>query len=157
VSVVDVLFPRLHDKALGPIRYAWGRWTGDDAALFGHQHVRVRAPGTRQGLGAHVRPLLAQVAAAYPHLRGELLSELYSEFDSARESLGDEIPEDIRSTTAPLALWPHVTLARVWVGAYGIPEDVELAYRLAWDVEHTRGLTIADGALKDYCGSVASW
>jgi len=157
VSVVDVLFPRLSHDMLGSMRFAWGRWTGNHASLFGHQDVRVRVPGTRRDVSSRVRPLLEQVASAYPQLKQELLTELYEEFDSARYELGNDLPDAIRTTTDSAALWPHVTLVRVWVDAYNVREDVELAYRLAWDVEHTRGITVRDGKLHDYCFSVAGW
>jgi hypothetical protein len=152
-----MLFPTLRHDMLGSMRFAWGRWTGNHASLFGHQDVRVRVPGTRRGVSPRVAPLLEQVAGAYPQLKQELLAELYEELDDARYEFGDDVPEAIRSTTDGTALWPHVTLARVWVDAYNVRSDVELAYRLAWDVEHTRGITVRDGMLHDYCFSVGGW
>jgi hypothetical protein len=104
-----------------------------------------------------VHPLLAQVASAYPQVKEELLAELYDELDGARDCLEDDIPLAVRSATSAATLWPYVTLVRVWVGAYGVRHDVELAYELAWDDEHTRGITVTDGRLSDYCGSVAGW
>jgi hypothetical protein len=157
VGVADLLFPTLHDEHLGPMRYWWGRWTGDSVALFGHHKVRVRVPGTRHHVSPRARRLLEQVAAAYPLLKEKLLAELYAEFESAREEIMDEIPHAIRSTTSPEALWPYVTLVRVCVDAYGVTDDVELAYELAWDPEHSRGLTVRNGTVADYCGSVAGW
>jgi hypothetical protein len=157
VSVVDMLFPKRSHDIFGSMRFAWGRWTGNHATLFGHQNVRVRIPGTRREVSPHVGPLLEQVAAAYPRLKQELLAELYDEFDDVRYELGNDVPEAIRSTTDCTALWPHVTLARVWVDAHNVRADVELAYRLAWDVEHTRGITVRAGKLHDYCFSVAGW
>ena len=142
---------------LGPMRYAWGRWTANGANVFGHQEVRVRVPGTRQGLLPYVHPLLTQVATAYPQIKEGLLAELYDEFDGARDSLDDDVPDDVRSATNPTALWSHVTLVHAWVGAYGSQHDIELAYELAWDAEHTRGITVTDGRLSDYCGSVRRW
>jgi hypothetical protein len=153
VNLVDLCFPRMLNATLGPLRYFWGRWSGNKASLFGHHDVRIYVPGTRREIAPRGMALLSEVQAVYPEVKQNLLGRLYEELDGARDVIED-LPPPVRNASAPETLWSYVTLVHVWVDAYGVQGDVELAYDLAWDDDHTRGITVTNGVVSDYSGSV---
>jgi hypothetical protein len=71
------------------------------------------------------------------------------------------LPEDeaklVRSIHTREDLWPHARLVAVTVNAYARVGDTELRYETDWDIEHTLGVTIANGHVTDFCGSVGPW
>jgi hypothetical protein len=98
--------------------------------------------------------LLARYAALLPQIQANLFDhyEPYREADSA-----SELPE--RSEPFPTVeraedVWPHVT--EEWVSIdplRGSPEDgptIEIAYRVAWDKEHTVKARIHDRQVGEF-------
>jgi hypothetical protein len=152
--------PRLADSRLGELRFRRDRWTSLSASCFGETDVELSIPGTRQGISPDARQLLESVERQYPDIKRQALAHIQEHYEPYAESV-DELDENaaavVRSIRTPEALWSHLTLVRVWVGAYGNAGDVELAYETGWDVEHTIGLTISDGHVTNLCGSVGPW
>ena len=54
----------------------------------------------------------------------------------------------------PDEVWPHVRPVRVLIERMGGRETVEIAYRVAWDEEHTLGARFQDWSLVEVNGSV---
>jgi hypothetical protein len=55
---------------------------------------------------------------------------------------------------APTDVWPHTSVAHVRIEPLDRVLTVEIAYRVAWDPEHTLGARIRDWHVFELCGSV---
>jgi len=152
--------PRLVDPRLGELRFGRGRWTSAGASCFGETNVKLSIPGTSQGISPDARHLLESVERQYSDIKTQALAHIqdhYEPYAEMVEDLDENAAAVVRSIRTPTDLWSHLTLVRVWVGAYGNAGDVELAYETEWDVEHTIGLTLSGGRVTRLCGSVGPW
>lgn len=152
--------PQLNDPRFGALRFGRGRWTSENASCFGATGVRVRLPGTRDGISPEARDTFDLLERDYPRIKAEALRhfwEHYEPYAEAVDDLEDEAAALVRSIRQPEDLWSHAKVVRVWVDAYGKAGDVELGFETAWDIEHTIGLTISGGRVTDFCGSVGPW
>jgi hypothetical protein len=79
--------------------------------------------------------------------------EHYAPYKEAVDS-GEETGSLCPSVASPEAVWPHVTPAHVLVEPIeGVP-TVEIAFRVAWDVEHTVGARFQNWQFIELNGSV---
>ena len=176
MRLLDALLrPGIVDPQLGELRYWWGAWTAREASCFGMRGVEARIPGTRKGVSVEARALLGSVEVAYPRLRPEILERFWEHYEPYAQMVQEQLLAEpgshpfgrlplsnhdatlVRSIGSPQDLWVHARLSGVSVNAYGRVGDVELRYRTAWDVEHTLGVTISNGRVTDFCGSVGPW
>ena len=145
--------PRINDSRLGELRFARGRWTSHDASCFGEIDVELRIPGNSQGIAPEARQLLESAESQYAAIKGQALPRFQEHYEPYAEAL-EELRDLVRSIRKPEDLWAHTKLVRVWLGAYEKVGEIELAYRTAWDREHTIGVTVSGGRVVDFCGSV---
>lgn len=134
------------DQELGALTRSGGQWKGR-IALGQHGSVDLSLSGGRQSPDlaslALGRELPARYAALVPQIQSSLFEhyEPYRDADSAGElpPSGDPFPKIERAED----VWPHVFAEWVRVEPLrGSPKDgpiVEIAYRVAWDEEHTVG------------------
>jgi uncharacterized protein DUF6985 len=152
--------PTLVDSRLGELRYRRGWWTTRYASCFGSTQVEVRIPGSREGFSGDSRALFDAVELAYVSLRPQILKRFWAHYEPYAEEIAKMPPDEaklVRSINRPEDLWAHARLVAVTVNAYQSVGDTELRYRTDWDIEHTLGITIADGHVTAFCGSVGPW
>jgi hypothetical protein len=81
------------------------------------------------------------------------LFEHYAPYKEAVDA-GEETGSPCPSVASPEAVWPHVTPAHILVEPLeGVP-TVEIAFRVAWDVEHTVGARFQNWQFIELNGSV---
>jgi hypothetical protein len=105
--------------------------------------VEARLPASR-GLGS-----LASWFSRYPALRSAIAGALFEHYEPYSDEAGD-----IPKLTDPDQVWKHVSLVHVRIEPLSRTETVEIAYRTAWDEEHTLGARFQDWALVELNGSV---
>jgi len=99
------------------------------------------------------RELLTRYAAMRPAI-GRALREHYAPYAEA-VAAGEEPPGAQMPTLAGLdEVWTHVAAVRVLIERLAGRETVEIAYRAAWDEEHTLGARFRDWTLVELSGSV---
>lgn len=145
--------PVLTDVRLGELRFARGRWTSHTARCFGETGLELRIRGNSLGIAPDARQLLESLESRYAVIKTQALPRFQEHYEPYAEAI-EELEDLVRSIRTPEDLWSHIKLVRVWVGAYGKAGEVELAYTTAWDCEHTIGVTVSDGRVTDFCGSV---
>ncbi|MFN8633996.1 MAG: hypothetical protein U0893_09090 [Chloroflexota bacterium] len=174
---VDVLAPfrtrRWHDPALGALARRWGRWHGqivlggDDRdgggtpSTAGQQAVLPTVPLVLAGGRSAPDPALLQLARdlheRYAALLPALERAFFEHYQPYAEAVlaGEEPPSDhLPTLTAPTQVWPHVTPVRVLLDVQRGAPTVEIAYRVAWDEEHTLGARFQNWQLVELNGSV---
>ena len=104
---------------------------------------------TRLGLA---RELGHRYAALRPAIEGALF-EHYEPYSDAESGEGADRGEILR-LSRPDQVWGHVSPVRVLIERLGGVETVEIAYRTAWDTEHTVGARFQGWALTELNGSV---
>jgi hypothetical protein len=149
------------DERLGALTRSGGRWKGR-IVLAQHGSIELSLSGPRASPDsaslALARELPARYVALVPQIQGSLFEHYqpYREADSAGEPprSSEPFPKIERGED----VWPYVSA--VWVRVEplrGSPTDgpiVEIAYRVAWDEEHTVGARIQEWKLFELCGSV---
>jgi hypothetical protein len=154
---VDFLKPRPHrDPMLGELVRQRGYWRGT-ITLGDHGAVPLLLAGPRAapaeaGLGL-ARELASRYAALRPVIARALFEhyEPYAEAVAAGEEDGDAV---VPGLPGPGDVWAHAALVQVRIEPLGGTETVELAYRTAWDTEHTLGARFQGWALVELNGSI---
>lgn len=147
-----------HDK-FGQLSYGFGKWKGKSAKLLQHEAVILIIPGDKTGPSAVAIKQLEQLEQNYSDMMEKLASTLYEEHYMAGKEAFDSgelegLVEDYPTIDSPADIWPFVKVARVWVDAYGKHGQIEVAFLVDWDEEHSLGFTFEDCKVVDFCGSV---
>jgi hypothetical protein len=143
------------DAELGELRRSGGYWKGGlELAPCGP--FRLALTGSRKApdptsLGL-AKELPEQFALLMPEMEAGLFEHYipYKEAVDAGEETGSPCPE----IASAEAVWPHVTPAHVLVEPIQGVQTVEIAFRAAWDVEHTLGARFQNWKLIVLNGSV---
>ena len=157
MSLLSFVLPRRYEDAvLGTLTRGWGCWRGRIAlgadpalplVLAGWQSLP--APAQLQ----LARDLVTRYAALQPAI-AEALFEHYVPYAEAVVA-GEEPPDPhLPRIGRPAEVWPHVRPVRVRIETIVSILTVEIAYRVAWDDEHTLGARFQDWMLVELNGSV---
>lgn len=162
MGLLTSFFPVKTDPRLGELRYAFGKWTSRDAKIFGESAVPLRLPGDRSGPSPHALRVLKQTEEAFEELKQEIATKLFELYENLADGadlteLSEELGHPFPKLGAASQVWQHVKLKRVWIGAYGKANDIELAWFADWEVEHTAGAVMREGKLVDFSASVGPW
>ncbi len=145
------------DPQLGLLERVRGRWKGSINLPSGGV-VTLLLSGDRTKPDERSVLLARELPQRYSGLRDEIAKHLLEHYEPYREAIasGQAIPGDepLPELQAPNDVWPHTELDRVLIEPLdGVP-TVEIAYRVAWDEEHTVGAWIRDWRVFELCGSV---
>lgn len=149
------------DERLGLLTKSRSHWKGS-IALSRHGDVDLSLAGGRESPDPASVALARELPARYDSLLPQIQASLFEHYEPYRD--GDsagELPE--RSEPFPKIeraedVWPYVTAQWILIEPLrGSPKEgptIEIAYRLAWDEEHTVGARIQDWTIFELCGSV---
>jgi hypothetical protein len=144
-----------HDAALGTLNHGGGRWNGwltlPDAGI-----VPLLLSGGRAGPDASSLVLARALPEQYSTLRDEIQRHLFEHYEPYKQALeaGELDAHSFPAIHEPRDVWPHTNLERVLIEPLdGVP-TVEVAYRVAWDEEHTLGARFRNWRVVELCGSV---
>jgi hypothetical protein len=158
VGLFDALKSKPYqDPQLGLLERTRGRWKGS-ITLPGGGVVTLLLAGGRARPDERSLLLARELPRHYPGLRAEIARRLFEHYEPYREAIasGEQVagaapPPEIQ---APGEVWPHTQLERVLIEPLGGLPTVEIAYRVAWDEEHTVGAWIRNWRVFELCGSV---
>jgi hypothetical protein len=150
------------DGRLGVLTRSRGCWRGS-ITLGQHGMVELNLSGGRESPDAEGLALAHELPARYEALCPAIQASLFEHYEPYREeadSAGEhtELFELVSKIQHAEDVWPHVVAQWVRIESLqGAPQDgptIEIAYRVAWDEEHTVGARIQDWRLWELCGSV---
>ena len=162
MGLLSAFFPTKTDSRLGELHYGFGKWTSTNARAFGKSMVPLRIFGDRSGPSPAALEVLQSAEAAYETLKPQIADKLFELYQNIAHSapasqLSEELGYPFPKLHTPDDVWEKVRLKRVWVGAYGKANDVELAWSASWELEHTAGAIIRAGELVEFSASVGPW
>ena len=139
---------------------SWSLFRGWHAftTVGAHRRVFVKLPGL-------FRPSPTALAA-FEALRDQYQSflpavqeSLWSDYLAYREavSAGEATEGALVSVQGPSAISAHVTLVHVEMEPYGVADTSQLGFDVAWDPDHTKGITIEHGRVVHLNGSIRAW
>jgi hypothetical protein len=143
------------DGQLGELRRSRGCWKGS-LVVAPCGTFRLALAGSREAPD----PIALELTRELPHRFKSLmpkiqigLSEHYAPYKEAVDA-GEETGSPCPSVASPKAVWPNFTPAHVLVELIeGVP-TFEIAFRVAWDVEHTVGARFQNWQFIELNGSV---
>jgi hypothetical protein len=145
------------DPALGALRYSGGRWKGT-LSLPPHGTVPLLLSGKRTSPDEQGLAIARALPGRYEGMRGEIAKHFFDHYDAYRDALDDAQPQDRPKSfpriSAPNDVWPHLVFEPILIEPIEDVQTLELAYRVAWDEEHTLGAWIRDWRVFELCGSV---
>jgi hypothetical protein len=156
---------RLDDPTLGTLERRWGRWHGeialgmtDGGASSGASHiVPLVVAGGRSGPDPACLRAARELGARYADLAPAIERALFEHYQPYGEAIaaGEEPPHPgVPLLTRAAEVRPHATPVRALIERRrGVPA-IEIAYRVAWDEEHTLGAVLQEWALVELNGSV---
>jgi len=143
------------DAELGELRRSAGYWKGG-LELTPCGAFRLALTGSRKAPDPTAVGLAKELRERFKFLMPEIQNGLlehyipYKEAVDAGEETGSRCPE----IASAEAVWPHVMPAHVLIEPIqGVP-TVEIAFRVAWDEEHTVGARFQNWKLIVLNGSV---
>jgi hypothetical protein len=142
MSILGRIWPTRYDDAvLGDLTRRLGHWRGrivlgEDCA------VPLVIAGWGSAPSAARLALAQELVDRYDGLRPAIAAALYEHYapydEAVEDGVIDALPTLPRLTDVD-QVWPYVTPVRVKIESLGGVETVEIAYRVAWDEEHTLG------------------
>jgi hypothetical protein len=114
------------------------------------------------GNGKAPDPLALGLAKELPNRFGSLMPEiqvgLFDHYIPYQQAVGAGLRtgSPAPNIASPDAVWPHVTPAHVLIEPLGGVPTVEIAFRVAWDVEHTVAAIFQSWQFIELNGSVRS-
>lgn len=141
-----------HDAQLGELSRSRGYWKGG-ISLPPSGTFRLSLAGNREGPDstalALAKELPGRLDALVPSIQTGLFDHYvpYKEAHDASEETGPQIASEA-------AVWPHVKPAHVLIEPIGGAWTIEIAFRTAWDVEHTVAAIVRDWRFVELNGSV---
>lgn len=149
------------DDSLGLLTRSGGLWRGS-IALGRHGKIALSLSGERQSPDSASLALARELPARYESLLSQVQASLFEHYEPYRDANSTgELPdpsEPFPKILCPEDVW-HCVFSQ-WVRIeplQGAPQDgptIEIAYRVAWDEEHTVGARIQGWRLFELCGSV---
>jgi hypothetical protein len=157
MGIFGVLKPAPYeDPVLGTVRRRGGQWHGEIAPGREGAVPLMLAGGLARPNDACLA-LARELVTRYEQLRPAIARALFEQYEPYGEStdVGEEAgPAGLPRLTRPDQVWEHVSLVRVLIEPLGGIDTVELAYRTAWDEEHTLGARFRRWELVELNGSV---
>jgi hypothetical protein len=157
MGILNFLRPTPYkDPAMGELVRKGGRWRGR-ITLESQADIPLLLAGSGTKPDAASLELARELGSRYPTLRPAIEAALFEHYEpylQAVESGETEPSGAIPRIAAPGQVWKHVALVRVLIEPLGGIDTVEIAYRTAWDEEHTLGPRFQDWALVELNGSV---
>jgi hypothetical protein len=149
------------DDRLGSLARSGGHWKGS-IALGQHGNIELSLSGGRESPDPASLALARELTARYESLRSQIQASLFEHYEPCRDadSAGElmERSEPFPKIERTEDIWSHVTAQWVLIEPLrGSPKDgptIEIAYRTAWDEEHTVGARIQEWRIFELCGSV---
>lgn len=145
------------DATFGSLQRKRGSWVGT-YEFDGLGRVALAIAGDRRAPDAASLALAKSVPAQYSALRSTIARALFQHLEPYAEATRDgEL--DVAGFDPSIVgsaddTWAHVRVKLVDVDAGRREFPVEIQINVAWDEEHTLGVRIADGALRELNGSV---
>jgi hypothetical protein len=143
------------DPVLGTLKRERGRWQGT-LTLPGVGAVPLLLSGGKARPDEASLLLARELPAKYISLRDDIQRHLFEHYEPYQEAVGagELDAPSFPTIQAPTDVWPHTKVQRVLVEPLEKVPTVEVAYRVAWDEEHTLGAWIRDWRVFELCGSV---
>ena len=146
------------DPQLGTLQWRHGTWRGT-IALAPQGETVLRLGGNRDAPDAANLTVARGIAARFDTWRPLVEAALFEHYENYRDAIphDEALEEGLPAIASPDAVWAHVEPVYVLVEPLrGVPAGpvVELAYRTAWDIEHTVGARFQGDRLFELCGSV---
>ena len=147
---------RYDDPTLGTLIGRWGRWRGQIALGSGPTVPLAIAGGWRAPAEARLR-LAQDLLTHYEAVRPTIATALFEHYAPYAEAVaaGEEpAPLGLPAIAHPDRVWDHAAAVRVLVEPLAGADTIEIAYRVAWDQEHTLGARVQAWRLVELNGSV---
>ncbi|HEY4909189.1 MAG TPA: hypothetical protein VIJ73_06790 [Methylomirabilota bacterium] len=149
MAIFDFLKASPHaDATLGLLTRRHGRWQGK-ITLLTDGHVPLLLAGGRAAPDPPSLKLARDLIPRYASLRPAIARALFEHYEPSIDGVAG-----IPRLNSPDQVWAHVAPVRVLIEPMGRVDTVEIAYRTAWDEEHTVGARFQDWALVELNGSV---
>jgi hypothetical protein len=143
------------DPLLGTLKRERGRWKGS-LTLPDVGAVPLLVSGGKGGPDEASLVLARQLPEKYVNLRDDIQRHLFEHYEPYKDAVGagELDAPSFPTIQAPMDVWPHTKVDRVLIEPIQGISTVEVAYRVAWDEEHTLGAWIRDWHVFKLCGSV---
>jgi hypothetical protein len=145
----------VHDGQLGELRRSGGYWKGGiEVAPCGT--FRLALAGGREAPDAIALRLAKELPDRFNQLMPKIQVSLFQHYAPYKEAVdaGEQTGSPCPNVTSPEAIWPHVAPAHVLVEPLEGVTPVEIAFRAAWDEEHTIGARFQNWRFIELNGSV---
>lgn len=143
------------DPQVGELRRSRGHWKGELAVPhFGKFHLSLFGNSKEPDQIALI--LAKKLTERFPYLTPEIQGGLFEHYSPYREAVdaGEYTGSPCPNVSSPADVWPHVKPVHVLIepqrGVWGI----EIAFRAAWDIEHTVAARFQDWKFVELNGSV---
>ena len=143
------------DRRLGEFRRSGGYWKGA-LAIAPLGTFRLALAGNREAPDAIALLFATELPDRFKSLMPKIQTGLFGHYAPYKEAAdaGEGTGSACLSVVSPEAVWPHVMHAHVLVERFEGVMTVEIAFRLASDVEHTVSARFQNWQFVDLNGSV---
>lgn len=143
------------DGQLGEFRRSHGYWKGT-LALPAVGTFSLSLAGSRQAPDQVALELARELPGRFEALMPKIQTGLFEHYKPYREAVdsGEQTGSPCPEIAGPESVWSHVSPAHILIEPLGGVPTVEIAFRAAWDVEHTLGARFQGWQFFELNGSV---
>lgn len=153
--------PLHQDPVLGTLQRASGSWKGTLKSPGGEE-ISIRLAGGREAPDPDCLALAHGLPGKFHEIEPQIKAGLFEHYEPYKEAFDDGQIAEGEEPFPVLAnadeILSHTAIEFVFIGPiHGAPGRgpiVEIAYRVAWDEEHTVGVRFQDWQVFEVCGSV---
>ena len=143
------------DEQLGELRRADGHWNAK-LVLAPCGSFRLALAGSRKAPDLLALGLAKELPNRFKSMMPNIETGLFDHYQPYKEAVdaGVETGSPCPSVRSPEDVWPHVTPVHILVEPHeGVP-TIEVAFKVAWDTEHTVGARFQNWQFIELNGSV---
>jgi hypothetical protein len=143
------------DEQLGEFRRRGRLWFGN-LTLPTCGEFRLVLTGNHQAPDTIVIGIARELPNRFSSLKPDIENGLFEHYTPYKDAIdaGLETRSPCPNVANPAAVWQYATPAHILIEPPGNIVDVEIAFRVAWDVEHTLGARFRDWHFVELNGSV---
>lgn len=143
------------DEQLGGLRRSDGHWNAM-LVLAPCGSFRLALAGSRKAPDPLALALAKELPNRFKSMMPKIEAGLFNHYQPYKEAVdvGEETGSPCPSVGSPEDVWPHVAPAHVLIEPLeGVP-TIEIAFKVAWDIEHTVGARFRNWQFIELNGSV---
>lgn len=142
----------INDKYLGELKYSNNSWIGN--IIIENENTKIILSGNKEKPYQESLNFAYNINIKYSEFKNIIEKELFEHYEPYRDNQDDNYIQINLSNE----IWDFVAIKYINIkfseGMLSKDTEIEIAYDVDWDAEHTVAVTIKNNEIINFCGSI---